>query len=155
LDDGMFGSRRARVLSEAVQYYRIGNIPFLQGITFRSSGGFAQDDPSLLKLTPQYQKLFTKPASGSNKFALLVQEQVTANTHALFVVGNEQVGAKSYIYGGVGLRGYSTGDAMLMAQAGPILNVYLKRLRLQTGYTQSIVRGKTPFVFDQFIQGSR
>jgi len=44
---------------------------------------------------------------------------------------------------------------MLMAQAGPILNVYLNRFRLQGGYTQSAVRGKSPFVFDQFIQGQR
>jgi len=155
LDDGMFGSRRARLLSEAVHYYRIGNIPFIQSVQFRSSGGFAEDNSNLLALTPQYKKLFTKPVGGNNKFALRVQEQVTATTHPLFVIGNEQVGAKAHIYGGVGLRGYSTGDAMLMAQAGPVLNVYLKRLRLQTGYTQSVVRGSTPFVFDQFIQGQR
>src|SRR4030095_99313 len=155
LDDGMFGSRRARLLSEVVHYHKIGNIPFLQNVQFRTSGGFAQDNASLLSLTPQYGKLFTTPASGDKTFALRVQEQVTANTPPLFVVGNEQVGAKAFLQGGVGLRGYSTGDAMIMAQAGPILNVYLKRLRLQTGYTEAIVRGKPPFVFDQFIQGQR
>jgi hypothetical protein len=155
LDDGMFGSRRARLLSEVVHYYRLGNIPFLANVQFRTSGGFAQDNANLLQLTPQYGKLFSTPAGGDRKFALRVQEQVTATTHPLFVVGNEQVGAKGFLYGGVGLRGYSTGDAMIMAQAGPILNVYLKRLRLQGGYTQSVVRGKTPFVFDQFIQGQR
>jgi hypothetical protein len=155
LDDGIFGSRRARLLSEVVHYHKIGTIPFLQNVQFRTSGGFAQDNASLLSLTPQYGKLFTTPASGGKTFALRVQEQVTANTHPLFVVGNEQVGAKGFLQGGIGLRGYSTGDAMIMAQAGPVLNVYLKRLRLQTGYTQSAVRGKTPFVFDQFIQGQR
>ncbi|HEY9867821.1 MAG TPA: hypothetical protein V6D08_01325 [Candidatus Obscuribacterales bacterium] len=155
LDDGIFGSRRARLLAEVVHYHNVPGIPFLSNLTFRTSGGFAQDNSNLLNLTPQYAKLFNKPVTPDKKFALRVQEQITASTHPIFVVGNEQLGAKAFIYGGVGLRAYSTGDAMLMAQAGPILNVYLKRVRLQTGYTQSMVRGKTPFVFDQFIQGNR
>lgn len=29
------------------------------------------------------------------------------------------------------------------------------RLKLRLGYTQSVIRGESPFVFDQFIQGTR
>ncbi|MBI4532707.1 MAG: hypothetical protein HY711_02075 [Candidatus Melainabacteria bacterium] len=155
LEDGIFGVRRARLMSEVVHNYAIGFIPFLSSVNFRTSAGFAQDNSSLLNLTPQYKKLFDTPAKAEKQFALRVQEQVTAATHPIFALGDTALGTKMFIYGGVGLKGYSTGDSMLMAQAGPILNVYLKRVRLQGGYTQSVIRGKSPFVFDQFIQGQR
>jgi hypothetical protein len=42
-----------------------------------------------------------------------------------------------------------------LLQAGPVLDAHLDKVRIQAGYTQSAVKGSSPFVFDQFIQGSR
>jgi hypothetical protein len=156
LEDGIFGVRRARAIAEVVNYKYMHNIPFLQSFVLRTSGGWAQDNPALLNLTPQYQKLFTEPTNPNQKVAALrVQEQITATTQPIFAVGDSKWGAKMNIFGGIAVRGYSTGDAMAMGQLGPILTVNLDRLRLQGGYTQSGVSGKSPFVFDEFIQGQR
>ncbi len=155
LDDGMFGLRRARFMAEGVHNHLVTGIPFLSMFNFRTSAGMAQDNSALLNLTPQYAQLFNKPVVPDKKFALRVQEQITATTHPIFNIGNDKLGARAIMYGGIGLRGYSTGDSMVMAQVGPILNVYLNRFRFQGGYTQSAVKGQSPFVFDQFIQGTR
>lgn len=156
LDDGMFGTRRAHLDLEAIDNHSISCIPFIQLLNFRTSAGWAQDDPQLLNLTPQYKQLFGSAANTTvmNK-AMKYQEQITAETHPLFSIGDTSFGAKSYIYGGVALRDYSTGQASTIGQLGPVLDLYLRRVRLQTGYTQSAARGSSPFVFDQFIQGSR
>lgn len=155
VNDGLFGYNRPRFITEVVHSTGMGTIPFLAYLNFRTSAGAAQDNSSLLNLTPTYAKLFDQPTKPEKTFALRVQEQITASTHPIFSLGDDKVGAKMFVYGGVGLKGYSTGDTLALAQAGPILNVYLNRLRLQGGYTQSAVRGKSPFVFDQFIQGQR
>ncbi|SRR5579875_832856 len=157
LEDGLFGYRRARLLGELVSTKTFTRVPFMQSVTFRTAGGFAQDNPALLNQTPQLQQLFNTSSTNPNthKFALRVQEQVMGTTQPLFAFGTDKVGVKSYFYGGAGLKGYSTGNAMGLLQGGPILDIRLDRVRLQTGYTQSAVRGSSPFVFDQFIQGNR
>jgi hypothetical protein len=155
LNDGMFGVRRARLLAEVVDQRGITNVPYLSFVGFRTSAGWAQDNPSLVGLSgSQYSQLFN--TTGHKKTsAYRVQEQITASTHPIFAVGDTKRGADLTVFGGVALRGYSTGNSMLMAQVGPMLSTHFDRFRARFGYTQSAVRGKSPFVFDQFIQGQR
>ncbi len=155
LDDGIFGVRRARYLAEVVDYRVIGTIPYLAALTFRTSGGWAEDDPRLLNLNPNYKKLFDVGNPNVRTKAWRVQEQISAVTQPVFSFGDEKMGARMNVFSSLGLRGYSTGDSMIMAQAGPILDLRLDRVRLQTGYVQSGVKGQSPFVFDQFIQGNK
>jgi hypothetical protein len=157
LEDGLQGYRRARYNLEAVHTTSIGGVPFLNGINFRSSAGWAKDNPQLVQQSSaDYAKLF-----GVNQYrkeqaaAFRLQEQITTSTQPLFAIGDDKYGIKSFVYGGVGVSAYSSGDARILGQIGPSLDVKLNRLRLQTTYFQSAVRGNSPFVFDQFIQGSR
>jgi hypothetical protein len=156
MEDGMYGFRRPRVAAELVDNHQIGNVPFLSAVKFRTSAGAYQDNPQLVNLNPQYADLFGGTQT-STVFtsALKIQEQLTAVTHPLINVGNDKWGVKSYIFGGVSARAYSTGDKGALGQIGPILDMRLNRVRLQGSYTQSKVGGSTPFVFDQFIQGQR
>jgi hypothetical protein len=156
IDDGLFGVRRARYLAELVDYHTIPNIPYIAGLTFRTSGGWAQDNPELINQNAQYAKLFTVPVNTKvMPSAYRFQEQVSASTHPLVAVGDDYMGGKLTLFGGTSFRGYSTGDTMAMEQIGPMLDVHLDRVRLLCGYFQSAVQGKSPFVFDEFIQGSR
>jgi hypothetical protein len=155
LNEGIFGYRRARLLGDLVVNKSVGNIPFLTGINFRTAAGFAQDNPDLLNQTPSLKSLYNLQGNQGKLFALRAQEQVTTTTHPIFALGDDKIGTKFFFYGGAGIKGYSTGDSLALAQGGPILDVKLDRLRVQTGYVQSGVSGKSPFVFDQFIQGSR
>ncbi len=155
IEDGIFGARRPRYIAEAVNLRGTTKIPYLASVTFRTSGGWASDDPNLLNLTPEYKKLFNMPVTDKITKAMRFEEQINASTLPLFAYGDNKLGAKLGLSAGAALRGYSTGDAMLMAQVGPVLNLYLKRLRVNTGYFQSGVKGQSPFVFDQFINGSQ
>ena len=154
-EDGLFGLRRPRLISEVVDYHNYGGIPFIANLGFRTSAGWAQDNPSLLSLTPNYQKLFTVNPHQGNTTAFRIQEQITAISHPVFAIGNDKVGTKMYFTGGVAAKGYSTGDHLLLGQVGPVLDIRLNRFRFQSGYTQAAINGKSPFVFDQFIQGTR
>ncbi len=154
IPNGLFGSQRARAIAEFVDIRGIGNVPFVQGLSFRSSAGWASDAPSLLNTTPEYKQLFNVTSNNiTNGYRL--QEQVMTSSHPFFSVGNQRVGATMNLFGGAAGRGYSTGDTMLMGQVGPILNLNLDRFRLQTSVMKTAVRGQSPFVFDQFIQGSK
>jgi hypothetical protein len=156
MEDGMYGYRRPRLAAELVDNHMISKVPFLSAVKFRTSAGAYQDNPQLINLNPQYAELFGgNQTSTVFNSAFKVQEQITAVTHPLFNVGNDKFGVKSYIFGGVSARGYSTGDKGALGQLGPIVDLRLNRARLQASYTQSKVGGSTPFVFDQFIQGQR
>lgn len=154
--DGLYGYRRAHLIAEVVDNRFLGGIPYINGFNFRTSAGWAQDNPQLINLSPEYAKLFGGPTTKKTQpSAFRLQEQITFSTKPLFAVGNDKYGTKAFIYGGTGLSAYSSGDYRAMIQAGPTLDTRLNRLHFQVGYTQSAVRGGSPFVFDQFIQGQR
>lgn len=155
MEDGLFGFRRARVLSEFVDTRSTNKVPFLASLMFRTAGGWAQDNPQLINLTPEYAKLFNKSTSVKNVSAFRISESISASSHPIFKIGNEKYGLSSNLTGGLALRAYSTGDAMMMAQIGPNLEATADRFKFRLGYTQSAIRGESPFVFDQFIQGTR
>lgn len=156
LDDGMFGFRRARLAAEVVDTRIFTNIPFLSFAGLRSSAGWMQDNPQLVNLTPEFAELFggTQTTRVMNS-GFKLQEQLTATTHPLIAIGNDKYGLRSYLYGGLALRGYSSGDAGIIGQIGPVVDVRLDRFNFQASYNQSAVRGSSPFLFDQFIQGNR
>jgi lipopolysaccharide export system protein LptA len=156
LNDGMFGMRRAGKIAEFVDNRGIGTIPFIGYLNFRTSAGWAQDNPGLLGLTSaEYASLFNTTGTKSGTSAFRFQEQISANTHPLIKYGNAKYGAELTLAGGAAGRLYSTGNKMLMSQAGPMLTARLDRARLRVGYMQAIVSGSSPFVFDEFIQGTR
>jgi len=157
LNDGMFGAGRARLRAELADQHTVGNIPFLTGISFYTTAGWAQDNPQLLNQQAQYKALFGNVNTNSNKMpsAFKVQEQITATSQPIFTAGDSHFGVKGYIYGGVAARGYSTGDKNMLAQAGPMMDAYLGRLRARVGYTESNYQGTSPFLYDSFLQGAR
>jgi hypothetical protein len=158
LDDGMFGTRRAKYNLEVYDNHSISKIPYMSQVNFRSSFGWYQDNPQLLASTSAAnQALYGAAAVNSttqNK-AFKLQEQISGTTHPIFRIGDTNYGMKGYIYSGAAARGYSTGQSSLIGQVGPAFDVYAGRVRLQTGYTTAAVRGSSPFVFDQYTQGTQ
>ncbi len=153
LPDGMLGLTRARLALEAVDVHGIYNIPYLASLQFRTAGGWYQDNPQLVNISSNYAALHGNPTSTIMTSAYKIQEQIMASTQPIFNFGDEKWGVKSFIFGGVAARGYSTGNLNMIGQLSPILDVRLNRLRVQTGYTTSSVGGSSPFVFDEYIQG--
>ncbi len=155
LNDGMLGMTRARLALELVNSKSISSVPYLSSLTFRTSGGWYQDNPQLVYISSTYAQLHGNPKTTVMNSAYKVQQQVMFSTHPLFNFGDDKYGAKAFIYGGAAARGYSSGDASLIGQLSPILDVHASRLRFQSGYTASSVGGSSPFVFDQYIQGQK
>lgn len=156
LNDGIFGMRRARLAAEMVDIRTVTGIPYVSMMMFRSSVGAFQDQPQLVQLQgSQYSQLFDTQGKTVRKAAGRISEQITIVSHPFFSIGDQKYGLQMNGYAGAALRAYSTGDGMAMGQFGPILTARANRVRAQLGYTQSGVSGKSPFVFDQFIQGSR
>lgn len=155
LEDGIFGYNRARLRGELVYKKGIGNVPFMQSVNFYSSAGVAQDNPALLNQTPDLKGLYNLSGNPGKVFGFRIQQQVTAISQPIFSIGDSLNSVKMYFYGGAGGKAYSTGDTLGLIQAGPVLDTRLNRLRLQLAYTQSGEAGKSPFVFDQFIQGTK
>ncbi len=156
LQDGLYGYRRARLNAEVVHNHAIGTIPYLSSLNFRSSAGWAQDNPQLINTSSAFAALYGGNTTNTVKTsAFRLQEQITAVSQPLFSVGNEKYGAKGYVFGGLALGGYSTGNTRIMGQVGPTIQVKADRFTFSTNYTQSAVRGSSPFYFDQFLQGSK
>ena len=155
-NDGLYGFRRARLIAEVVHNHAMGNIPYLSSLNFRSSAGWAQDNPQLINATPGMAALYGGTTKNTvMKSGFVVQEQITAVSQPLFSLGNEKYGARGYVFGGVALGGYSTGDARIMGQVGPTIQFKADRFTFSTNYTQSAVRGSSPFYYDQFLQGNK
>ncbi len=155
-NDGLYGFRRARLIAEVVHNHAMGNIPYLSSLNFRSSAGWAQDNPQLINATPGMAALYGGTTNNTvMKSGFVVQEQITAVSQPLFSLGNEKYGARGYVFGGVALGGYSTGDARIMGQVGPTIQFKADRFTFSTNYTQSAVRGSSPFYYDQFLQGNK
>lgn len=155
-NDGLYGFRRARLIAEVVHNHAMGNIPYLSSLNFRSSAGWAQDNPQLINATPGMAALYGGTTKNTvMKSGFVVQEQITAVSQPLFSLGNEKYGARGYVFGGVALGGYSTGNARIMGQIGPTIQFKADRFTFSTNYTQSAVRGSSPFYYDQFLQGNK
>ena len=82
LDDGMFGTRRAKYNVEFYDNHGFSKIPYLSNLNFRTSAGWFQDNPQLLNNgTTQYKALFGSAANSTvQNSAFKIQEQVTADT---------------------------------------------------------------------------
>jgi hypothetical protein len=155
LNDGMFGLTRARLAAELVNQQGISNIPYLSMLSFRTSGGWYQDNPQLVNISSTYAALHGNPTATAMTSAYKIQQQIMLATHPFFNIGDDKYGIKGFVYGAAAARGYSTGNSNFVTQLSPILDVHLNRLRMQTGYTTSSVNGSSPFVFDEYVQGTQ
>ncbi|MBS2006292.1 MAG: hypothetical protein JST01_04590 [Cyanobacteria bacterium SZAS TMP-1] len=158
LTEGLFGYRRAHLLAEFVDDHPVKKqIPFVSGINFRSSAGAMQDNATLVTSNPNLVPLYGNATTTKKQqpSALRIEEQLTASTVNLFALGDDRYGIKSYVFGGVAVGAYSTGNYRGLAQISPQVNVALNRIHLNAGYTQAAIRGSSPFYFDQYLQGSR
>jgi hypothetical protein len=156
LNDGLMGTDRARVMAEFVDTHQYMKVPFLSMLQFRNTAGYAVDNPQLVNISANYAKLFGSAANSTViRSGIRVQHQMMATSTPLFNIGDDRYGLKGYITGGYALRGYSTGNADLIGQIGPMADIHLGRIRMVGGYTEAAVRGSSPFVFDQYLQGSQ
>jgi len=156
LNDGVMGTDRARAIAEFVDVHQYTKVPLFSMVQFRSTAGWAMDNPQLVNISANYAKLFGSAANSTViRSGYRAQEQMSATTQPLFSVGDDRYGLKGYITGSAVFRAYSTGNADAIGQIGPMGDLHMGKLRVLGGYTEAAVRGSSPFTFDQYLQGSQ
>lgn len=134
-DDGFMGTGlyRPLYLVEMVDERKIGKL-LNHNIFTRASGGIARDVNDGIA-TPRIQ---LQGNIISDKPILHFKDFVALRLQSQFNVA-----------------AYGTGDTYAVVRGGPRIDWNLWRLNLTTTYMQAGVWGNTPFIFDEFIRGSR
>ncbi|MBY0450882.1 MAG: hypothetical protein K2X01_09695 [Cyanobacteria bacterium] len=147
-NQGFFGYERpfwsaqiadSRVLSE------FGNF---QLSTFASAG--VLHDEFYPTNTPKFFVKAPKNATPETAGRIQLQAQIRNQEPLLRIGEHFNLGAAAQF----GLSGYSTGDLLGIARAGPIANLQFKKWQSSTGYFAAVTSGRSPFVFDQYYRGS-
>lgn len=153
LDDGFLGNTLAKLNLEIVDRRKI-KIPFTEGgLNFRSSTNWAQSDPLLF---PSKFRELQKEAGDPGEFkdnAFKFEEQITLVSKPIFRIGNETYNTALRFRTRNALRAYSTGDLQGIFTGGPLLDNTFGPLSFGLGYDQGYVKGDSPLLYDQFIQG--
>ncbi len=90
-----------------------------------------------------------------DKYAGRFQSKINISTKPILEIGNTNNYMGFRLTGNSIFRAYTTGDISYYPSITPNLYVHSKRLGdLETGYTQTLVMGTSPFGFDRKIEGS-
>ena len=154
LDDGFLGSTLARTNVEIVDRRRF-KFPLTEsGINLRTSTGWSESN---LNILPSRYKNKLEDAVGNSKnlktSAFKAEEQVSLISKPIFKLGTEKFNTALRLRTRNALRGYSTGDFQGIFTGGPILDNTVGPLAFEIGYDQGYVAGKSPLIYDQYIQG--
>lgn len=153
LDDGFIGSTLTKYIYEVVDRRRV-RFPFTEsGLNFRSSLGWVETDPAI---TPTRYKNFLSEAGNEHKFrksAFKFQEQLNVISKPIIKFGNEKFNTALRVRTRDAFRLYSTGNVQGVITGGPLIDNTVGPLSFEVGYVQGFVKGKSPLIYDQYIQG--
>jgi lipopolysaccharide export system protein LptA len=153
LDDGFIGSTLTKYIAEVVDRRRA-KFPFTEsGLNFRSSLGWIQTDPGL---APTRYQNFLEDAADRQKFkksAFKFQEQLNVISKPVIKFGNAKYNTALRLRTRNAFRAYSTGDVQGVITGGPLLDNTVGPLSFEVGYVQGWTKGKSPLLYDQYIQG--
>ena len=76
-------------------------------------------------------------------------------TDPIYRKGNEFYNVSLRARGEDALRFYGNGDIYNIARLGPALQARIKNLDFEISYLSAIITGDSPFLFDQFVDGSQ
>lgn len=125
------------------------------GIMLRTTGNWSQTDAEIL---PSRFRDFLREEGDPRDFeksAFKIEEQIALVTKPIFQVGNEKVNTALRLKTQNAVRAYSTGDFQAILTGGPILDNTIGPASFEVGYAQGLVKGKSPLLYDQFIQGKQ
>lgn len=154
--DGGFLGRTLPQFEIGIVDKRVLNVPFTEGgIHFRSAGNWAKVDPEIL---PEKFKELQRDAGDPREFkdsAFKAEEQIALVTKPIFKLGTEKFNTALRFRTRNAFRAYSTGDLQGIFTGGPLLDNTFGPLTFELGFDQGAVKGTSPLIYDQFIQGKQ
>ena len=160
IQDNIFGTSQVGQLYEMAFDKRL-DLPFAdeRGLRVRASGGWAKDNTSLYStdeknnLTAVREDDTTRPNKEHEGFR--TQLEASLYTQPIWRRGNELHNFTLRGRGQGAFRFYDTGDMLAVSRFGPAFEMRYDDLSFEIDYLFATIAGESPFIFDQFIDGSQ
>lgn len=154
----VFGTSQVGQLYELSSDYKL-RFPFIddRGMRIRAAAGWAKDNNDLFSNKNREQLADEKGgANALNKEHSGFRSELETSfyTKPIFRAGTEFYNISLRARGLGALRFYDTGDFMTIGRAGPSIETRLNNLSFELAYLFAVVGGESPFLFDQFVDGS-
>ncbi len=156
--DSIFGTSQVGQLYELASDYRL-KFPFMdeRGMRIRAAAGWAKDNNDLFSNQRREQLAAERPGDSLNNEHSGFRSEIETSfyTQPVLRKGNELYNISLRGRGQGAFRYYGTGDFMTIARFGPSLEARIDSLTFEISYLVASVTGESPFLFDQFIDGSQ
>lgn len=156
--DGIFGSSLVGQLYEVSSDYRI-KLPFMddRGMRIRAAAGWAKDNNELFSNQRREQLAAERPGDNLNIEHSGFRSDIETSFYTQPIIrrGNELYNFSLRARAQGAARYYGTGDFMTIARFGPSIEARIDNLTFEIAYLFASVTGESPFLFDQFIDGSQ
>jgi len=159
IEDSIFGASQVGQLyqlSAAHRYY----LPFVddRGMRVRLAGGWAKDNKDLYSGSEEDnlregfdgEQNVKKEHSGFRSVL-----ETSLYTQPIWRRGNELYNVSLRGRGQASARFYDTGDLQTIGRFGPAIEARIDNLAFEIDYLFAAIGGESPFLFDQFIDGSQ
>lgn len=159
IENSIFGA------SQVGQYYHLSatdryNLPFIddRGMKVRISGGWAKDNTDLYSGDEERNLIegFDGDQNVRNEHeGFRADLETSFYTEPIWRKGNELYNVSIRGRGQGAFRFYDTGDFQTIGRFGPAIEARIDNLSFEIDYLFAAVGGESPFIFDQFIDGSQ
>jgi len=129
-----------------------------RGAQVRTIFGYAADNLDLF--TARNKELLFKARAEQGDSSLdehsgfRFEENISFYTRPVYRVGNEGYNLTLRFRDAGSLAFYDTGDVYFVNRIGPAIEATFDRLSFEVDYLYAIISGESPFIYDQFIDGS-
>jgi hypothetical protein len=154
----IFGASQVGQLYEASSQFRL-HLPFVEdrGARVNLAAGWAKDNVDLF--SGERRQDLSEERDGAparqEHSGFRTELEADAYTQPIWRYGNELYNISLSARGQAALRFYDTGDVNTIARFGPALQARLDNLAFEVDYLFAAIGGESPFLFDQFVDGSQ
>jgi lipopolysaccharide export system protein LptA len=156
-----FGSSQVGQYGGLLHKFRV-KLPFIdkRGMRITNSVAFAQDNAKLFSPERLADLRIARGDYRTNHFnedaaSFRTEHNASFYTKPMFRLGAEYYNLSLSTRGQASLRFYGTGDIFSIVRGGPSIEARLDKLAFELAYLFSDRSGNSPFLFDQYIDGSQ
>lgn len=156
--DSIFGLSQVGQLYELGTQFKINLPSFIEerGARVRINAGWASDNTDLYSNDEEDNLLAEQDTNRPDEHQGMRSEiEASLYTKPVWRWGNEHYNMSLRGRGQGAFRFYDTGDFLAVARFGPALEARLDNLAFEIDYLFASINGESPFIFDQFIDGSQ
>lgn len=159
IQDNIFGTSQVGQLYELAADKRL-DVPFAdeRGLRLRASGAWAKDNADLYSKDEKNNLTAVRedePRPNQEHDGFRTQIEASLYTQPIWRKGNEIHNFTLRGRGQGAFRFYDTGDMLAISRFGPALEMRYDDLSFEIDYLFATITGESPFIFDQFIDGSQ